>query len=177
MVFCCRSRPGASQPMRTSALAARCTTASAPLKTSGSLAPSANRSSLATSSAGFGRASAKNTSAPVEKLSTTTTWWPAPSDASTTWEPMKPAPPVTTTFMTSPYGDAVGRRLRAQAAEPEAEARGDPPRRIAERPDLLAVVKATSLVAHRNLQRLVAAAHQLGHDLPIEVEPVGHELE
>ena len=37
--------------------------------------------------------------APVLRSSTTTTWWPAARYAATTWEPMKPAPPVTRIFM------------------------------------------------------------------------------
>src|SRR5439155_13701722 len=32
---------------------------------------------------------------PVARLSSASTWWPASSSASTTCEPMKPAPPVT----------------------------------------------------------------------------------
>ena len=35
---------------------------------------------------------------PVEKLSRTTTRWPASMNRSTVWDPMKPAPPVTTTI-------------------------------------------------------------------------------
>src|SRR5579875_710722 len=43
---------------------------------------------------GSSRTASRLESLPVERLSRTKTSWPAPSNASAKWEPMKPAPPV-----------------------------------------------------------------------------------
>src|ERR1700739_3695098 len=51
---------------------------------------------------------------PIAKLSITTTSWPSPSRRSTRWLPMKPAPPVTTHFITG----YIHREAAAEQASP-----------------------------------------------------------
>src|SRR5437763_11886117 len=59
-----------------------------------------------------------------------------------------------------------------KAGEPEAHARCDPGGRIAEEADLLAVGERSSLVADRHLDGDETQAHELAHELPVEVETI-----
>src|SRR3982074_3158468 len=101
MTFCSRSRRGESQPNRTSALAARWTTACAPPNSSGRRSGSSKRSHTTEENRSEVRASSRWRSNPVLRLSIDSTSCPADSRAATRLEPTNPAPPVTTTFWES----------------------------------------------------------------------------
>jgi hypothetical protein len=97
--FTFASKAGRSTERRTSIWAARWITTEGPASVITRAVSSSSVTSTASSSAPCSSAVARFAARPDDRSSRTWTDAPAASSASTTWEPMKPAPPVTTTFM------------------------------------------------------------------------------
>ena len=122
------SKAGSATDLRTSIWAARWKIASgaAPAATSATAARS--RMSSSTSLAPFASAPSRFSRRPVERSSTTVTASPRASSASTRFEPMKPAPPVTKQSIGPPILEGSARGRRSSAAEPPCYSR--PPMRL-----------------------------------------------
>src|SRR3990167_3610475 len=95
-MFTLASNVGSSTERLTAAWAARWATTSGRSASKRSPSRALRRSRRWKLAPGFTQAGL-----PVARLSTTVTAWPARTNASTTWEPMNPAPPVTRIFMPS----------------------------------------------------------------------------
>src|SRR5918995_2040408 len=93
------SNAGSATDLRTSIWAARCRITSGLVRPTTSLIASASRMSTCSRVAPLARASSRLSLFPVERSSTTVTWSPRSTSASTRFEPMNPAPPVTSAFM------------------------------------------------------------------------------
>ena len=93
------SLAGSATDLRTSICAARWKITSGFTRPTRSLTASASRTSTSSSCAPFPSACSRFSRLPVERSSSTVTSSPRASRASTMFEPMKPAPPVTSAFM------------------------------------------------------------------------------
>ncbi len=90
---------GSATDLRTSIWAARWKMTSGFARPTTSDTASASRMSISSSVAPFASALSRFSRLPVERLSTMVTSSPRSSSASTRFDPMKPAPPVTSAFM------------------------------------------------------------------------------
>src|SRR5215469_1609662 len=103
--------PGSATDSPTSDLAAKCSTASMPLASTGTASV---RTSPQTNRAPDGTASAW----PVDRSSSTVTSWPAAMSCDATTLPMYPAPPVTSSLMCSPSVPGRGYWRLARLSDP-----------------------------------------------------------
>src|SRR3954453_11799711 len=93
------SLAGSATDLRTSIWAARWKITSGPVRSTAAETACASRTSSSISSAPFDRAWSRFSRLPVEMSSITATSSPRATSASTRFEPMKPAPPVTRVFI------------------------------------------------------------------------------